>query len=362
MDKSASVLLGLLSSSLGKDYSGEDMGGMSGQDWERLVGVSLEHGVAALTANEYCDLGCSSLIDTAEFDGLRLKWFGKILSTEAEYRYKLKKADAFARALQEKGVVCNVLKGMSFGTYYSHPEFRECGDCDVYLGDGWKTGNEVAVQTGGRYEFGTYKHSHLYFGRLMVENHRYLTDFDGTRQGKKIELLLEGAISETSGRPIGDTCLICPADYFNALFLIKHAHGNFMHLGLTLRMIYDWAALLKCCREKLDWSRLYSDLTECRLREFARLLTSLCAEYLGVEVGSEVELCDDKALVREVMEDTLSGGIHIKGTETFMKKSIRLFRRFLRIWHYRSLATESVSRMIWNNFAFSSYMKRKIEL
>ena len=246
--------------------------------------------------------------------------------------------------------------------YYSVPEHRECGDCDVYLGEDWQTGNEVAEKLGGRFETGTYKHSRVQIGNLMVENHKYLTSFNGTKLGKMIERLMERAIEEGDEKYIDGSSLICPNDYFNALFLLKHDQGDFISGGLTLRMIYDWAALLKCCGWRLDWKRLYSDLEKCRLREFARLMTSLCVEYLGTEVCPGMELCDDKALVEEVMEDTIAGGIHTKGVETFWKKCIRIARRFARIWHYRSLATESVPRMIWNNFAFSSYMKRKIDL
>lgn len=343
--------------------------------------IAFEGGVAAIAVDGLQEL-CGHHpeveleLDSEGLEDLKYEWFGNVFDVEDEYRSRFSLASRFASALAEKGVKCRVLKGMAFAQYYSVPEHRECGDCDVYLGEGWAVGNEVAVSIGGRYEFGTYKHSHLFLGDLMIENHRYLTDFNGTKQGKKIELLLERAIEGSAGIGsgtgskgvpsdggfIGDSALVRPNDYFNALFLIRHAHGNFMYGGLTLRMIYDWAALLKCCGRQLDWKRLYSDLDECRLRGFARLLTSLCVEYLETEVYPGMELCEDEALVEEVMEDTIAGGIHTKGVETFWKKCIRIVRRFARIWHYRHLATESVPRMIWNNFAFSSYMKRKIEM
>lgn len=382
MDKSSSALFGLLRSSLGcGGCAGEDIGALTYAEWNRLVDIAFEGGVAALAVDGLQKLYESNpelelAIDNEALEDLKYEWFGSTLQTEDDYRAKFSQALRFASALAEKGVRCRVLKGMAFAQYYPVPEHRECGDCDVYLGSGWSVGNEVAVSIGGRYEFGTYKHSHLFLGDLMIENHRYLTDFNGTKQGKKIELLLERAIEGSAGigsdtgsegAPsdggfIGDSALVRPNDYFNALFLIRHAHGNFMYGGLTLRMIYDWAALLKCCGRRLEWKRLYADLDECRLKEFAKLMISLCVEYLGTEVCPGMELCEDKALVEEVMEDTIAGGIHTKGVETFWKKCIRIARRFARIWHYRHLATESVSRMIWNNFAFSSYMKRKIEM
>ena len=367
MDKSSSALLGLLRSTLGCECCAENVFSLLDSDWPHLVDIVFKGGVAALAVDGLqslyeSNLGRELAINKEELEDLKYELFSSVLQAEDDYWTKFNLASTFASALAEKDVKCRVLKGVSFAQYYSVPEHRECGDCDVYLGDGWQTGNEVAVAIGGRYEFGTYKHSHLFVGDLMIENHKYLTDFNGTRQGKKIERLMERAIEEGDGEYIGDSLLLCPNDYFNALFLIRHAHGNFLYGSLTLRMIYDLAALLNCCKNRLDWNRLYSDLDECRLREFAKLMTSLCVEYLGTEICPGMELCDDEALVEEVMEDTIAGGIHTKGVETFWKKSVRIARRFARIWHYRHFATESVPRMIWNNFAFSSYMKRRIEM
>lgn len=366
MDKSSFTLLGLLRSSLGCGSCADELLSLLERDWYQLVDVAFYEGVGALAVDGLqlhyeSNPGLELAINKEELRDLKYKLFGHTLQVEENNRIKFNLASKFASALAEKGVICKVLKGLSFATYYSHPEHRECGDCDVYLGTGWAVGNDVIKSLGGRYDFGTYKHSHLFIGGLMIENHRYLTDFNGTKQGKKTEQLLEHAIEEDGGY-IGDSLLMCPNDYFNALFLIKHAHGNFLDGGMTLRMIYDWAALLQCCKNRLDWNRLYSDLDRCRLREFAKVMTSLCVEYLGTETCPRMELCSDKALVIEVMEDTIAGGINTKGTETFWKKCVRIFRRFLRIWHFRNLATESVPQMIWNNFAFSSYMKRKIEM
>ena len=39
--------------------------------------------------------------------------------------------------------------------------------------------------------------------------------------------------------------MVRPCVYFNALLLIRHAQGNFIQEGMNLRMIYDWAVLLR---------------------------------------------------------------------------------------------------------------------
>ena len=272
-----------------------------------------------------------------------------------------------------------VLKGLSFSTYYEHPELRECGDCDCYLSriekgskgssgtkagaNGFEVGNKTILEMGGSSEFGSYKHSHLFLNGLMFENHHYITDFNGTQRGKAIELLLEKAIDSSSGNRIDETDMVCPCAYFNALHLIRHAQGNFISEGLILRMIYDWAMLLRVEQEHLDWSQLYSDLEVCGLRQFAEVMTTICVEYLGLRLTvKEVTLCKNKKMVEAVLKDTLGDSIRMTQGESLGHKIIRIMARYGRFWRYRNLAIESVPVMIWNSLAFSSFMKRNISL
>lgn len=294
-------------------------------------------------------------------------------------------AQRFAHALREKGVEMKILKGISFSTYYDQPELRECGDCDCYLSlaptpsfqskrqagsTGFVIGNKTIEEIGGKAEFGSYKHSHLYLNGLMFENHHYITDFNGTKQGKKTEMLLEEAI-DTPGTPIRltlygktkTTDMMRPCAHFCALHCLRHAQGNLMSGGMVLRMLYDWTMIMRAEQENLDWERLGKALDEMRLRLFAGVMTSVCEKYLGLKLSAKgVIRCEDETLTDEVMLDTLRSDIHPKKKESLWHKGVRICKRFKKFYHFRRLATESVPMMIYNSFAFSSYMRRNIEL
>lgn len=351
MTRAASVLLGLLKSSLGYGYSGEEIGSLTSDEWNRLVDIAFEGGVAALAVDGLQKLYESNPeleleIDSEALEDLKYEWFGSTLQTEDEYLGKFRQASRFASALAEKGVKCFVLKGMAFAQYYPVPEHRECGDCDVYLGPGWSVGNEVAVSIGGRYDSGTRKHSHLFLGELMIENHRYITNSGWTRRRTAVESLLrrrleEGQVSHirfADSRSAGDSGLLCPCDHFNALFLLIHAVGNFTSSGMSLRMIYDWAALLKCCQGSLDWKLLYEDMDVCGVRTFADVMTSICVEYLGLVITSpSVTVSGNRELVDEVLRDVMEKGISVSSGESFSQKVVKMFRRYGRYRHYRIL-------------------------
>ena len=62
-----------------------------------------------------------------------------------------------------------------------------------------------------------------------------------------------------------------------------------------------------------------------------------------------------------VRADVMEGHLEVL-KENFLQKCFRIFRRFGRMWRYRSLASESYWLMVWNTFSFSSYLKRKVKL
>jgi len=343
--------------------------------WQQAIALASKHGVAALAFSAIEQLPKPLMPPMEQLISL----LGRTEYQKARYQSQFRTAQKFAAALKAKGVEMKVLKGISFSTYYDHPELRECGDCDCYLellsaspvqgeknragATGFEIGNKTIEEIGGRGEFGSYKHSHLYLDQLMFENHHYITDFNGTKQGKKTELLLEQAIESEPGTLIADSDMLRPCAHFSALHCLRHAQGNLMLGGISLRMLYDWAMILRAEQENLDWRKLGADLYEMRLRPFAEVMTSICEQYLGLKITAPGAIrCKDTALIEEVLLDTLRCDIHPKSGETFTGKTRRIWKRFLKMYHFRGLAVESVPTMIWNCFAFSSYMKREIEL
>lgn len=370
------ILLAMLRATLSHDLMEiEKLLPLEASAWNEVIGKASAHGVSGLLYSVVEQLP-KSLRPPLE---LLLRLYGLSERRKKNYEHQLHTASLFASALKAKGIEMKVLKGLSFSTYYEYPELRECGDCDCYLSriekgskgssgskagaNGFEVGNKTILEMGGSSEFGSYKHSHLFLNGLMFENHHYITDFNGTQRGKAIELLLEKAIDSSAGNRIGETDMVCPSAYFNALHLIRHAQGNFISEGLILRMIYDWAMLLRVEQEHLDWSQLYSDLEVCGLRQFAEVMTTICVEYLGLRLTvKEVTLCKNKKMVEAVLKDTLGDSIRMTQGESLGHKIIRIMARYGRFWRYRNLAIESVPVMIWNSLAFSSFMKRNISL
>jgi len=338
--------------------------------WTKLFDLAGKHGVLSLMLATVEQLPVDRMPQMKELKNL----FAQAVYQRHSYLKHFMTAQKFATALKAKGVEMKILKGISFSTYYDQPEQRVFQDCDCYLSvagadsdakvgaSGFEIGNSTIAEIGGKYRFGTYKHSHLFLNGMMFENHRYITDFNGTKRGKRLELLLERALASAPGTIIEGSDMVRPCVYFNALHLIRHAQGNFMSGDMNLRMLYDWAVLLRAEQNNLDWGKLYADLDICGLSEFASVITSICVDYFDLKVTcGELPVCKDKALVENVLSDIVSDSMPIKtADESLAHKALRIAARFKRFWHFRRLSIEPVPIMILNSFLFSSYLKRKI--
>lgn len=328
---------------------------LTSDDWEQLYQLSKKQGVVAIIFEAIKSIPQ----EIAPTKSITLKWLSNALSIEQQMKKKERVAIEFAEELSERGIQTTVLKGLAYASYYPNPYHRESGDLDCYLMGRKDEGDQITVEIGGKMEEAGYKHSHLYYKGLTIENHNYLTSFDNTKLGIRTEQLLQELISEGC-RPIADTKLHNPSADFNALFLIKHAQRHFIKEGIFVRHLLDWAFFLKAESQNVNWEKVIPIMKECRILEFAKVMTRLCIEQLGMKI--DIEALSSPMKISDAVLDDILGEQPDLFHENFVQKIGRIIRRFYRMWKFRSLADESYCRLIWNSLAFSSYLKRNPKL
>ena len=325
------------------------------RDWEFFYALSKRQGIVAIIFEAIKSIPK----EIAPPKPITMRWISHALSIEEQMKKKEAVAVAFAEKLSEKGIQTVVLKGLAYASYYPNPYHRESGDLDCYLMGKKEEGDKITVEIGGKMEEAGYKHSHLYYKGLIIENHNFLTSFDNTKLGIRTERLLQELISQGC-RPIGDTKLQNPSADFNALFLIKHAQRHFIKEGICVRHLLDWAFFVKAESQNVHWEKIIPIMRECRILEFAKVMTRLCIDQLGMKLDIE-ELSSPMEILDAVLADILGGQPDLFH-ENFVQKIGRIIRRFYRMWKFHSLADESYCRLVWNSLVFSSYLKRNPKL
>lgn len=278
-------------------------------DWEKMLALACRQGVAAVAwdgLNRLSEGGkaTTSPIETLPRE-LKLRWFGHTTQVERTCLWQEQTAVYLAEAFRQEGISTVVLKGLAAARRYPVSAHRPCGDLDCFLMGNYERGNVVAERLGGTVRRDHYKHSHILYKGLTVENHQFCTVVRGNRRAKRLERLLQETLAEGPCKPMGKTYLLAPPPFFDALFLSVHAWTHLLvDGGITLRHLCDWAMWLHCHGGTTDWERLLGILEERDrgLRAFAESMTRLACTLLGVWGGEEKGMtAGDRQLLRSML-------------------------------------------------------------
>ena len=325
-----------------------------GVDWVALMALARAQGVLGLVweaVERDAVLAASMPVE------VKLAWWGNVRAVEDALRRKREVSADYARQLLP--LRCVVLKGVDYARRWPNALHREYGDLDHFSGEDFDAVNARLGELGVATTDNGYKHSHADFGGVPVENHRFLTGFAGSPQGRRIELVLQELLAGPTER-IDGTDLLSPCASFTALFMLLHAQRHFLNHGVTLRHIFDWIFFLRHDCDKVDWEVFSRNAYELGVMPWARVVTAFAIERLGLEeslVKFDYEPPREGA-VEQFARDIFSP--HDRdGERHWWMKLGRVCRGFVRKWRFREYLLMPYWRSVWTTIAYSSYLHRK---
>ena len=336
---------------------------ITSNDWPILLKIAVKQGVLAIVWDGYQEGIKNGLIspDQQPSKGLKLQWALNAEHIEKRYRKQLALASELAEVYASNDISTIVLKGLAISRYYPIPEHRECGDLDCFLArtnnteqnniavqsrnlpiSDYNRGNALAKEIGAQVEMDFYKHSHINYKGLTVENHAFCTAVRGSRDKKEFERHLQTLLSTKPLTPIGNSKLLSPCADFNALFLTVHSFQHFLTEGIKLRHLLDWALLLRAEQDNIDWESFYKWCDKMHYTKFADALTAIAVEYLGIEVTNP-EIHFESNLRDRILDDILYNEQSVNNTKASkLKKRLMIIRnRMFGGWKYRELYEKS---------------------
>ena len=372
MEKELFALLRLgLGNSVPEEENLADFIMLSAAQWAKIGDVAQEQGVLGIVLDGIDCLeatGCGATRELSKEQ--KLQWIGVVLQNyEAGNRQQMAVIDAVQRRWAEHGIRTMIMKGQAMGTYYPKPEHRSPGDIDCYLfndndnendnenynGSGYRIGNEVARTFADKVDEGWYKHSQIFYGGQMIENHQY---FVHTREGKSSKRLNQLLVELVNGERlsvIDGTGALLPPPMFNALFLTYHAMTHFLEEGLKLKQILDWAMFLKKDGDKVDWEEFYRICDKFHLRRFADVMNTIAKQYFNVNVNdnkneNENENLDgENPYAEKVLRSTLYDKDYVFSSgEGGWKNRWHIVRNLWKYrWKYHQIYQHSIVRQLW---------------
>ena len=275
---------------------------------------------------------------------LKLRWIMQTQSIEQTYARQLALSAELAERFAESDIATVCLKGLAVAKYYSVPSHRECGDFDCFLFDKFEEGNKIAEELGAKVRFDDYKHSHIAYRGLMIENHKYCTPIRGSAINKKFEIYLQSLLATKSFEYLGNSKIITPPPTFNALFIARHSLTHFLYEGISVRHLIDWAYLLKYEQNHIEWDEFYRWCDLMNMRRFVNVMNSFADQYIGVEIThSKVEFRDRelKKFVNSTLYDMSS--VYNQPKTTLWRQRFTIAKNmFLYRWKYRDIYQKSL--------------------
>ena len=331
---------------------------LSEEEWAALFQISGRQGVLAIVYDAVAQLPK----ELQPPRNIKLKWALSAELIEERYKKQSVLARELAQIYNDKGIKTIVLKGLAISGYYPIPEHRECGDLDCFLvkSDNTQQGNALAININGRpescydegnkvakvvgadVEIGFYKHSHIHYKGLMVENHAFCTAVRGYHNRKALERYLQTLLVDQPLTRIGDSHLYRPCADFNALFLTAHSFEHFLSEGIKLRHVLDWAYFLQAEQDNIDWESFYKWCDRMHYTKFADALTVISIKHLGLVVTNEA-IHQHSELADKVLDDIINGNRSIHNTKSskFQKRLMIIRNHIFGGWKYRELYEKS---------------------
>lgn len=334
-------------------------------DWRNVLLLAQKQGVRglayeALELLKQEDADCTCFPDRTTL----MQWYAQTAFVEKMFAQHVALAKDVVELWKHHGIKTVVFKGLAHSRYYPRAEHREFGDFDCYLIDAYgecayRQGNEVARKKGLMVDDGWYKHSHIAYKKLTIENHQYFTS---ARRGGT-DLALHKYIVEAIGngnkleRLDGTEIYVLPVEA-EGLFMLYHSLTHFLVEGINLRHFVDWACWIKTNQDKVEWKEFYSLCKRFRLDGFADVLNTIAVKYLGVELNDKRIFADSEFAERTIesalYDDT---SIYNRGKGQWYQRLHVIGNAFRYSWKYRDVAHYSMIGYVWQ-FVYG-FLRRK---
>lgn len=351
IDQSAETLLQLLNISVnGRVWAVGDK-----VDWQNVMKLAQKQGVRglayeALELLKSGDVGCGSFPDRMTL----MQWYAQTAFLEKNIAIYVALAKDVEALWREYSIKTIVFKGLAHSRYYPKPAHREFGDFDCYLIDGqgqcaYRQGNRIAREKGWAVDDGWYKHSHIAYKQLTIENHQFFTSARRGGTDMALHRFMVEAIGDGSQleKLEGTEIYVLPIEA-EGLFMLYHSLTHFLVEGINLRHFVDWACWIKVNQERIRWSDFYADCRRFRLDGFVDVLNTIAVKYLGVELHDQT-IFADSAYAERTLESALYDDSSI-----YNRDKGRWYERFHVIgnavkysWKYRDVAHYSMMGYVW---------------
>lgn len=211
--------------------------------------------------------------------------------------------------MKNAGIPCTILKGFASALYYPDALMRSMGDVDFLVDpDNLEKANEILKQNGYAPSGKSHDVHDVYLGKVCrCEMHFQPSGIPQGKAGVKVRKYLAD-ITQKAGTvqtELGE--ITVPCTFHHGLIILLHMCHHLTGDGLGIRHLCDWAVFINSLGEKEFLETFEAAFRDIGLWEFAKTMTFICSEYLGMP-PMKWAADADKKLADYILIDIIIGG------------------------------------------------------
>ena len=258
-----------------------------GTDWNDILRIAEKQGTVSLVASAIRHLEDLGMKEDILPNDIINKCVMLQFSVVKITRSVIPTLNSVINILRENGIDPVLLKGQSVAAYYLKPEFRYCGDIDLYLGgdkvnhavDIFKEQVEFEDDDDSNYD----KHFSMKWNGTEVELHRTAIDIKNTKDNRTLLEWTENELNfNTRKLKIGEIDVTVPSQLFDSIFVLYHLWCHIVNGGTGIRQFCDWTMCLYQVADNLDVKELKSLLNRFGLLSVWQVFGHVAVEQLGL--------------------------------------------------------------------------------
>ena len=321
-------------------------------EWERMKTLADGQGLSAVVLDGIDKANTNLTKCTNDLPvQIKLEWIGEVVwDYEQRYVQYEKAIGSLAGLYNQHGYKMMVLKGYACSLDWPRPEYRPCGDIDIWLFGLQKEADKVIKEKGIEIDNSHHHHTVFDWDGFSVENHY---DFINVYHHKS-HVALEKTLKELGADDshfveLNGVKVYLPSPNLNALFLIKHAILHFCSTELTVRQILDWGFFVEKHGIEVDWKWLIDVLNEHGMMPFFNIINAICVEDLGFNSLLFPAISSNPLVKDKVMNEIFSYVYHEECSLHFFQRQINRFRRWkANEWKHKLCYKESMWSSFWS--------------
>lgn len=334
----------------------------SEKEWVALLQLSCKQSLASVALD-----GVSRITEWDSSQkppmGVLYEWISIQQHTIAKNNQQNQRAKELCELFKKAGYRSCILKGQGTALYYDNPEYRQCGDIDIWVeGDR----NEIlnfAKNNGYHVAHIDIKHSDIeFFKDVPVEVHFLPSWMYNPSTNEKLQMFFEEQSECQFGNTDTETGFTHTTIDFDLVFSIVHIYRHIFSEGIGLRQLMDYYYILQHSTKEQN-RRAFSLLKAMKMEAFAGGIMWILKEKFGMKdqfMLCPVNIKHGVFLLSEILTAGNFGQYDNRRTERGNKGKFRYgfvqFRKNLRfVCYYPSEVLWSPIWKTWHYF----WRKRK---